>query len=134
MKTQATQSNNSSNSSLFLNHEPCPKCGSRDNLARFDDGHGYCFGCQYYEQPGQDEQRTPDVRQRPLTVEGLIKVEFKEIPKRQLDEDTCRRWNREVQGKTGSCRSIHGAERYSCGSEITRHEQGLHVARRFQEG
>ena len=92
MKTQATQSNNSSNSSLFLNHEPCPKCGSRDNLARFDDGHGYCFGCQYYEQPGKDEQRTPDVRQRPLTVEGLIKVEFKEIPKRQLDEDTCRRW------------------------------------------
>ena len=36
---------------LFLQHEYCPKCGSRDNLGRWDDGHGWCFGCGYYEPP-----------------------------------------------------------------------------------
>jgi hypothetical protein len=30
----------------FVRHEPCPKCGSRDNLARYDDGSGWCFGCR----------------------------------------------------------------------------------------
>lgn len=29
----------------FLHHEPCPRCGSRDNLARYSDGSGWCFGC-----------------------------------------------------------------------------------------
>lgn len=35
--------------SRFLKHEPCPKCHSRDNLGRWDDGHAHCFGCGYYE-------------------------------------------------------------------------------------
>ena len=35
--------------SHFLYHEACPRCGSRDNLARYSDGGGYCFGCKYYE-------------------------------------------------------------------------------------
>lgn len=29
----------------FVEHEPCPSCGSRDNLARYSDGGAYCFGC-----------------------------------------------------------------------------------------
>jgi hypothetical protein len=33
----------------FLHHESCPKCGSRDNLAKYDDGSGWCFGCGYYQ-------------------------------------------------------------------------------------
>ena len=33
----------------FKGHESCPKCGSRDNLARYDDGSAWCFGCHYYE-------------------------------------------------------------------------------------
>ena len=34
-----------------VGHEPCPKCGSRDNLARYDDGGAWCFGCHYWEPP-----------------------------------------------------------------------------------
>jgi len=34
--------------SLFKQHLPCPKCGSKDNLADYTD-HQYCFGCQYYK-------------------------------------------------------------------------------------
>lgn len=33
----------------FVKHESCPKCGSRDNLARYDDGSAWCFGCHYQE-------------------------------------------------------------------------------------
>lgn len=35
----------------FLNHEPCPNCGSKDNLACYDDGSKWCFGCRYYIPP-----------------------------------------------------------------------------------
>ncbi len=35
--------------SNFVNHEPCPECKSRDNLARYSDGSAWCFGCGYYE-------------------------------------------------------------------------------------
>jgi len=33
----------------FVKHESCPRCGSRDNLARYSDGSAYCFGCKYTE-------------------------------------------------------------------------------------
>lgn len=33
----------------FSHHEPCPNCGSRDNVGRYSDGHGFCFGCGYTE-------------------------------------------------------------------------------------
>ena len=36
---------------LFLHHESCPQCRSRDNLGRWADGHAWCFGCHYYEPP-----------------------------------------------------------------------------------
>ena len=34
----------------FSHHEPCPNCKSRDNLARYEDGHAHCFGCGYREE------------------------------------------------------------------------------------
>jgi hypothetical protein len=33
--------------SHFVEHAPCPKCGSRDNLAKYSDGGAYCFGCGF---------------------------------------------------------------------------------------
>lgn len=35
----------------YVGHEPCPKCGSRDNLARYSDGSAWCFGCHHWEPP-----------------------------------------------------------------------------------
>ena len=37
--------------SHFVKHEPCPSCGSKNNLARYSDGHAVCFtgGCDHYE-------------------------------------------------------------------------------------
>lgn len=34
---------------VFVHHEPCPRCGSRDNLARYADGSAWCFGCKHRE-------------------------------------------------------------------------------------
>lgn len=35
----------------FVEHQPCPNCGSRDNFGRYDDGGGFCFGCKKWEPP-----------------------------------------------------------------------------------
>ena len=87
MKRQAkNSSNNNSLSSVFLNHEPCPSCGSRDNLARFDDGHGYCFGCQHYEHSTSSPQHTQRTTSMNRSGQGLIKVEFADIPKILADD------------------------------------------------
>jgi hypothetical protein len=34
--------------SVFLRHINCPECGSKDNLAEYDD-HFWCFGCRFHK-------------------------------------------------------------------------------------
>lgn len=76
--------------SQFIRKESCPECGSRDNLARYTDGHAYCFGCEYYEH-GEGE-----VTQRKRTVaanlDEYLSAEVRGIPPRQLSEETCRQF------------------------------------------
>lgn len=43
--------------SAFVGHEPCPKCGSRDNLARYASGRAFCHGCGHCEFP--DDMQSP---------------------------------------------------------------------------
>lgn len=69
----------------FVAHEPCPNCGSKDNLARYTDGHGYCFGCQYYEKAKGVSAPSPYI--------GLCAMgEAKRIPSRGLTKETCEKW------------------------------------------
>ena len=37
--------------SKYKTKEPCPECGSKDNVAVYDDGHKNCFGCGWQFQP-----------------------------------------------------------------------------------
>jgi len=51
----------------FVKHEGCPSCGSKDNLARYDDNSAYCFGCKYTENntkyiPKTNEETTPIIK------------------------------------------------------------------------
>lgn len=64
--------------SVFVRHEPCPSCRSRDNLARYSDGHGYCFGCGYYEH-GDDND---------MEGESYVQTVIKPISKRRLTQST----------------------------------------------
>ena len=36
---------------VCTHHTSCPSCGSRDNLAVYDDGSKWCFGCHFYVPP-----------------------------------------------------------------------------------
>ena len=84
--------------SVFVGREPCPKCGSDDNLARYSDGHAYCFGatCDHYEPPeGQDSDRS----EKPATRErnsNLIDGTYSALKARKLSEETARRYNYQI--------------------------------------
>jgi twinkle protein len=39
---------------LVETHIACPKCPSSDAYCVYDDGHGYCFSCQYFK-PGKEQ-------------------------------------------------------------------------------
>lgn len=57
-------------SSRFVSHDYCPACGSRDNLARYDDGGAFCFGCHYREgrthRPMRRNEEDDGRRDKPL--------------------------------------------------------------------
>ena len=76
--------------SHVVGREQCPKCGSRDNLARYSDGHAYCFGmgCGHYE-PGTDQ---PDRPRAPRTVSDFTPIPgtAQALGKRGITEETCR--------------------------------------------
>ena len=87
--------------SYFLHKEPCPACGSRDNLARYSDGHAHCFGCEYYEAADGEQQSTPTERKR-VAADLLPNGEFVALTKRKLTEETCRRagyWTGKMAGQ-----------------------------------
>jgi len=78
--------------SQYLWKEPCPACGSRDNLARYSDGHGFCFGCQHHEK-GEGAVSTPHTT--PAKVLDLCppgSLNYGPLVKRRLSEETCRHW------------------------------------------
>lgn len=86
------------NESNFIGKEPCPECGSKDNLARYDDGHGYCFGCGHYE-PSTDVQERPaftEREQRGRMNDSLMRGEARSLGKRGISEETCAKWKYEV--------------------------------------
>jgi twinkle protein len=75
--------------SQFTHKESCPSCGSRDNLARYTDGHGYCFGCFYHE-PGDGATSTPKRKTVAANLDEYVSAEIRGLPARQISEETCR--------------------------------------------
>jgi len=69
----------------FVAHEPCSACGSSDALARYDDGHGFCFSCEKYF-PGENEA---PVDQAPLP-EGFLQHHPAPLKGRGIKASTCR--------------------------------------------
>ena len=73
-----------------MSHEACPKCGSKDNLARYSDGNGYCFGCHYLE---RDSGLSVSGARRHTVSKDLVEFDIAPLLKRSLNEDTCKKWN-----------------------------------------
>jgi twinkle protein len=76
--------------SKFLKHEACPQCNSKNNLARYDDGHATCFGCGYQEQPPKGEKLRPIEPMPPPTTPLIEFVNIKPLGKRGILEETCK--------------------------------------------
>ena len=73
--------------SEFKFHAPCNACGSRDNVAVYSDGHGYCFGCgEHYPVYSGEEKVT-------VLHGGLISGDFKELKARRLFTETVKKFN-----------------------------------------
>lgn len=82
-----------SEDSEFLYHEPCPGCGSSDALARYDDGHAYCFSCEHFEPSGSEGKSVHAPSQSTHADKGLLPAgEVRELRKRRLSADTCRKF------------------------------------------
>lgn len=75
--------------STFVQKEPCPSCGSRDNLARYSDGHGWCFGCGYRERGEGDIEVKKERRVKNLLPAG----EHKPLTKRKISQETCEKFH-----------------------------------------
>jgi twinkle protein len=95
--------------STFLRHEPCPKCGSTDALARYADGGSHCFslGCGYHEHNGEP------VRSTKIAADLLTGWEYQDLPKRKLREETCKKWGYGVIDFKG--KKCHVANLYDLG-------------------
>lgn len=78
----------------FDSHEPCPGCGSKDNLARYTDGSAVCYGagCEYREEAGDDLAEVSRPVADKLTSFTPIEGDFHDLTKRGLTEETCRQF------------------------------------------
>lgn len=77
--------------SSFIRKEPCPACGSRDNLARYSDGHAFCFGCDYFE-PGDGSTPSNPRKKSAMSRDLITGGEFHALKTRGITEETCRKF------------------------------------------
>jgi twinkle protein len=86
----------------FVRHEPCPNCGSKDNLAIYDDGSYHCFSQCGYTKISKDflatsgdhkNQNKPSQKVRKEIVEDM---EIKPSTKPAITDDE----NQEIKNKT----------------------------------
>lgn len=74
----------------FLRHDECPKCGSRDNLAIYED-HEICFteGCGYLRQTNGEEMDQHPIRHfKDRDVTPLPQKDQSGIPNRSINQGT----------------------------------------------
>jgi twinkle protein len=72
---------------VCIGHEPCPRCNSADNLARYEDGSAHCFtpDCTYFERANNDFKGVRSVTEKkatPLQYDG----EFLQLGSRGIDK------------------------------------------------
>ena len=91
--------------SHFVKHEPCPSCGSKNNLARYSDGHAVCFtgGFDHYERGNGEVVESKPKANRKLEMTGVVAS----IPDRRISEATCKKFGVTVEYDTEGQISKH---------------------------
>lgn len=107
--------------STLIRKEPCPKCGSKDNLARYSDGHAFCFtpGCENFE-PGEGQEA--DTFVTPDKPKELLSGTPSALKARGITEETCRLFNYTI-GRTKDevvqiANYYHPQTRQLCGQKV----------------
>ncbi len=93
--------------SVFVKHGSCPKCGSKDNLAIYDD-HQHCFSpsCDYYERGTEEEEPIPQQQYThpQLRHEGV----YGAIPDRRISEKVAKQYKVRIEyGSNGKIAKHH---------------------------
>lgn len=78
--------------SEFLEHTPCPNCGSSDACAIYSDGHGFCFSCNHYFRPEGEVGVKPKETKVAKACIPLEELTAKALHKRSIREDTCEKF------------------------------------------
>lgn len=69
--------------SKFIRHDSCPSCGSKDNLAVYDD-HVYCFGCEYTKKVGETISENAQEKPATTNIIGLPTKAARDITSRNI--------------------------------------------------
>ncbi len=107
--------------SAFVQHEPCPGCGSRNNLARYADGSARCFGsgCTYRERGDGTAPSSPSRPAGGRMGAPMLDGEFAALPKRRISEETCRHLDYRVNEDRGvQIATYYNAEGVACAQKI----------------
>lgn len=97
--------------SKFLYHEPCPKCGSSDACGVFDDGHKYCYSCNTYFKPDDDDNKDKHTSKKTSEIETdkmikncipLCDLKINNLTARKINQDTCSKFKYMVGEYKGS--------------------------------
>jgi twinkle protein len=96
--------------SHVVGKEPCPSCGSSDNLRRYSDGHAYCFtpGCARFE-PGDGREASAAPRRKGISMDERMEHEPRDLVKRGIFADTCRKYGYGV-GQDSKGRTVQIAD------------------------
>ncbi len=114
-------------SDTVLHKGPCPKCGSKDNLVTYTDGHAHCFspGCKHFVKPsmgggapGNTEGDHGSSGGKASAPQGLPQVTTptEGLTKRKLVADTLRRYGYGLVDFKGS--QVQAAPYYSMAGEL----------------
>ena len=88
--------------SVWVRKEPCPECGSKDNLQRYSDGHAYCFGmdCKHWEPP--TEHSIVQSNNKTSKDNSFLKGRCQALEKRKISSETCRKFNYSIGEYNGT--------------------------------
>ena len=114
------------NESTFIGHTNCETCGSKDNVAVYDDGHSFCFGCSTVKR-GNNDISTPIINTAsPAHLDrdaaarsGGTPIEYRiqAIPNRGITEETCRLYDYGIGEYSGD--PCHVANYYDLKGNLT---------------
>lgn len=100
----------------FLRKEPCPKCGSKDNLARYDDGSAHCFGgCGHYER-ADGKERSP-IETEAKKHKAFLTGTPRGLDARGLRKETCEFWKYEI-GEDDNGKPLHIANYFKANKKV----------------